>query len=123
LVKACPHGGRILIFAFCRAVPIFINRFLEVNKDRVGGFDRLTIVALPISDTIPRAGGATEIAFHRLITGETRSRDYLSMIRHGEVYRGYRSFLRLVNKMCRDCTLITTNLNETHCTVCGKSFT
>jgi hypothetical protein len=51
-------GGRVIVFAFCRAAGIFLSRLLEVSGDK--DLSGICIVALPFGDNISRAGGIDE---------------------------------------------------------------
>jgi hypothetical protein len=58
LKKYAGPGGRVIVFAFCRAAGIFLSRLLEVSGGKdLGG---ICIVALPFGDCISRAGGPDE---------------------------------------------------------------
>lgn len=115
LVKLClRRDGRILVFAFCNAVPIFLTRFLEVNAHFEGTFDRLTIIALPWADTLPRAGSREDIALSRHIKGVTETRESLSRMRHAEVYKIYANILKFTSWECKKCTMIN-SVTEKKC--------
>jgi hypothetical protein len=94
-LKSCTGtSGRVVVLAFCRASIIFLKRLLEVsgNKD----LSNIVIVSLPYPDEISRAGGKTECAKYKEVTGIDISRDALNQIRLEEVFDFYASILKLV---------------------------
>jgi hypothetical protein len=61
-------GGRVIVFAFCRAAGIFMSRLLEASGDK--DLSGIVVVALPFGDCISRAGGEGEIQDHFTNHGE-----------------------------------------------------
>jgi hypothetical protein len=87
-------SGRVVIFTFCRATTIFLNRLLEVSGDK--DLSNIFIVCLPYPDEISRAGGEDEIYKYKETTGHNITRDALNQIRLEEVFAFYASILKLV---------------------------
>ena len=67
-LTAWSRGGTVVIFAFMRAVSIMLRRFVAAHPS--GDFSNICIVALPIPDVLPRAGGRDEIDAVLEKTGE-----------------------------------------------------
>lgn len=92
LRSKCGPDGRVYVFAFWRAAPIFLKRLLECNPGDVD-LSFITLVALPFPDVISRAGGPDEIAEYRTAHPEMDpalvTRRYLNVMRHKEVYDFY----------------------------------
>jgi hypothetical protein len=66
----CGDGGRVIIFAFGRAMEIMVKRFIEVfqeNPDRNNNFTNIYIVCLPFNDEIPSAGNTEEVQKFKLV--------------------------------------------------------
>ncbi len=70
LRAASGPGGRVIIFAFVRAVPIMLERLLDVNT-APDSLRNICIVALPLPDTMPRAGGTEEIRVSAAVVSPT----------------------------------------------------
>lgn len=86
--------GRVVIFTFCRASTIFLNRLLEVSGDK--DLSNIIIVCLPYPDEISRAGGHSERVKYRELTGIDITRDALNQNRLEEVFAFYASILKLI---------------------------
>jgi hypothetical protein len=99
-------GGRVIVFAFCRAAGIFLSRLLEVSGDK--DLSGICVVALPFGDNISRAGGPDErLSIDRAVqAGVQTTRDAVSRERHVEVYKFYASLIQPVMKgdpVCNSC--------------------
>ena len=73
-MKTDSDHKRIFIFAFLRAGPIMIRRFLDQNRKSLKG---IHIVLVPLGDPIPRSGGSDKVDAE-IRKGDTRDRDTIS---------------------------------------------
>jgi hypothetical protein len=73
-MKTDSDHKRIFIFAFLRAGPIMIRRFLDQNRKSLKG---IHIVLVPLGDPIPRSGGSDKIEAE-IRNGDRRDRDTIS---------------------------------------------
>jgi len=71
----CGDGGRVIIFAFGRAMEIMVKRFIEVfqeNPDRNNNFTNIYIVCLPFNDEISSAGNEKEVTAFKIFNENYR---------------------------------------------------
>jgi hypothetical protein len=62
-LRAYAPRGVVVLVAFVRAVPIMLRRLREANAGAGPGcMRRICILALPLPDLLPRAGGRDDIA-------------------------------------------------------------
>ena len=87
-------NGRIVVICFCRSASIFLHRLLEVSGHM--SMSNIVIISLPYPDMISRAGGRSEIEEYTKRTGNTITRDELSVQRHLEEFSFYASLFKLI---------------------------
>lgn len=101
----CGYLGRVIIFAFQKAIPIIMKRLVEANNERTikQNFDNIYIIALPYGDEIPNSGKKEDIIAqyeldinsYNLLSKETQKlyRDKINSQKHIDTYVQYKSII------------------------------
>lgn len=97
LTQHCPSvDGRVVVFAFGHAAPVFLQRLLEVSSRGATSLGRLAVVCLPWMDTVTRSGSQADLTQHLTRTGRVITRDQFVTQQHVAAYRMYASMVRVV---------------------------